>query len=208
MPTTPTLLTMVIAAFYWSCGNGDAGRELQLATQDRSLPVLGKVPDFTLTGANGSSFGSAQLDSSVWIANFIFTRCPATCPMQSTRMSELQERLKTTELWSEINLVSFTVDPGHDTPQVLGEYGRRYGAETDKWQFLTGTRDEMWNLSKVGFKLAVGENPPEEEAQPLFHSQRLVLVDRRRQVRGYYDGVSAEGLQQIERDIGRVLENK
>ena len=180
------------------------GRELKESTKPQSLPILGTLPEFTLTDHTGSPFGTDQLESNLWVANFIFTRCPATCPMQSARMAELQDRLKVKDLWAEITLVSFSVDPEFDSPDVLREYGKRFGADPQKWRFVTGMRDEIWNLSKDGFKLAVGENPPDQTNQPLFHSQRLVIVDRNRQIRGYYDGVSQEGLDQAEFAIGLV----
>ena len=196
------LLSLVVCA---SCGEGgQAGRELQQEAEDTPIPVLGTVPDFALTDQTASPFGSAQLDSGLWVANFIFTRCAATCPLQTATMAELQERLRAKQLLPEITLVSFSVDPGFDTPEVLREYGEEYGADPDRWRFLTGGRQEIWDLSKTGFKLAVGESPPESQSQPLFHSPRMVLVDPQRQIRGYFDGVSAEGLDEIERAIDAV----
>ena len=198
----PALLSLVVCA---SCGDGgQAGRELQQEAEDASLPVLGEVPDFALTDQTASPFGSAQLDSGLWVANFIFTRCAATCPVQTATMAGLQERLRAKQLLPEITLVSFSVDPGFDTPEVLREYGEEYGADPERWRFLTGGREEIWDLSKAGFKLGVGESPPESQAQPLFHSPRMVLVDRARRIRGYYDGVSAGGLDEIEGAIDAV----
>ena len=196
------LLSLVVCV---SCGDGgQAGRELKQEAEDTALPVLGTVPDFALTDQTASPFGSARLDSGLWVANFIFTRCAATCPVQTSTMVELQERLRAKQLLPEITLVSFSVDPGFDTPEVLREYGEEYGADPDRWRFLTGGREEIWDLSKTGFKLAVGESPPESQSQPLFHSPRMVLVDRQRRIRGYYDGISAGGLDEIEGAIDAV----
>ena len=198
----PALLSLVVCA---SCGDGgQAGRELQQEAENASLPVLGEVPEFALTDQTASPFGSAQLDSGLWVANFIFTRCAATCPVQTATMARLQERLRAKRLLPEITLVSFSVDPGFDTPEVLREYGKGYGADPDRWRFLTGGREEIWDLSKGGFKLGVGESPPESQAQPLFHSPRMVLVDGQRRIRGYYDGVSSGGLDEIEGAIDAV----
>lgn len=198
----PALLSLVVCA---SCGDGgQAGRELQQEADDTAVPVLGTVPDFALTDQTAAPFGSAQLDSGLWVANFIFTRCAATCPVQTATMVQLQERLRAKQLLPEITLVSFSVDPGFDTPEVLREYGNGYGADPDRWRFLTGGREEIWDLSKGGFKLAVGESPPESQTQPLFHSPRMVLVDRQRRIRGYYDGVSPGGLDEIEGAIDAV----
>ena len=203
--TAKRLAFAAIPLVVCACGDGgQAGRQLQGKAEDPALPVLGKVPDFELTDHTASPFGSARLDSGLWVANFIFTRCAATCPLQTATMAQLQERLKAKNLLQEITLVSFSVDPGFDTPEVLREYGKEYGADPDRWRFLTGSREEIWDLSKAGFKLRVGESPPESQAQPLFHSPRMVLVDPQRRIRGYFDGVSVEGLDEIERAIDAV----
>ncbi len=206
MKLTARRLVLALLSFAaFSCGDGGhAGRELQQKADDPAVPVLGTVPDFALTDQTASPFGSAQLDSGLWVANFIFTRCAATCPVQTATMARLQERLRAKQLLPEITLVSFSVDPGFDTPEVLRQYGNEYGADPDRWRFLTGGREEIWDLSKGGFKLGVGESPPESQAQPLFHSPRMVLVDRQRRIRGYYDGVSAGGLDEIEGAIDAV----
>ena len=204
--TAKRLAFALLSFMVCACGDGrQAGGELQGKAEDPALPVLGKVPDFALTDHTASPFGSARLDSGLWVANFIFTRCAATCPLQTATMAQLQERLKAKNLLQVITLVSFSVDPGFDTPEVLREYGKEYGADPDRWRFLTGSREEIWDLSKAGFKLGVGESPPESQAQPLFHSPRMVLVDGQRRIRGYYDGVSAEGLDEIEGAIDAVV---
>jgi protein SCO1/2 len=162
--------------------------------------VIGNAPEFALLDQVGAPFGSAELRDRLWVANFIFTRCTHTCPRLSARMAKLQRALRDDPLWNELHLVSFSVDPEHDRPQVLAGYAARYGADADHWSFLTGERETIWELSKGGFKLAVGEAPGNVE-EPLFHSGRFVLVDGRGRIRGYYDALDEEGFDSLLTDL-------
>lgn len=162
-------------------------------TVSLSMRVLGHVPQFKLTDQFGSAFGTRQLRGKYWFANFVFTRCIATCPAQTAKMAHLHEQLADLQSTDETYLVSFSVDPEHDTPEVLAQHAQQHHADVPQWRFLTGPRDEIWHLSKHGFKLAVGRNTP-DEGSPLFHSPNIVLVDREGRIRGYFDGLTKEGI--------------
>lgn len=177
--------------------NGELG-------QQESLTVLGNVPEFKLVDQTGTSFGSDELQNKVWIANFVFTTCQGTCPRQSTHLSELQKRLSTDASWEGIRLVSFTVDPEHDVPEVLKDYAEIYNADPQHWKFLTGDRDAIWELCKNGFNMQVSPNPDDKQ-MPILHDTQMVLVDRMGRIRGYYDAFSEEDRARIVRDIGHVL---
>jgi cytochrome oxidase Cu insertion factor (SCO1/SenC/PrrC family) len=164
----------------------------EMSQNPDSLLVYGTLPDFSLTNHLGKACGTRELIGKTWIANFIFTRCPATCPIQTTMMGKLQEQLSSRPEWKHIRLISFSVDPGYDTVEVLNTFAGEAGAQDDHWYFLTGPRSDIWQLSKVGFKLAVGEAQP-DAASPLFHSPKMVLVDAQGSIRGYFDGMSEEG---------------
>jgi len=171
-------------------------RETLQTQNPESLLVYGTVPDFSLTNHLGQVCGKQELIGHTWIANFIFTRCPATCPVQTMMMGNLQEQLSILPEWQHIRLISFSVDPGYDTVDVLNSYAGEAGAQDDHWYFLTGPRSDIWQLSKEGFKLAVGDTQP-DAASPLFHSPKMMLVDARGRIRGYFDGMSAEGNAEI-----------
>ena len=175
-----------------------------VATVTETLPLLGTVPEFTLTNEDGQEFGSRQLAGKVWVATFIFTRCPGTCPVQTMRMGQLQKQLAAQPGWDDVRLVSFSVDPEYDTPAVLRAYARQAGAEPGHWYFLTGPRDDIWQLSKDGFKLDVGEAPL-NAFSPLFHSYNLMVVDRQARIRGYYSGMTEEGIEQVLRAVEPLL---
>ena len=99
----------------------------------------------------------ADLRGKVWIANFIYTHCTDTCPLQSAQMARLQEELKTEP---DFRLVSITVDPEQDTPETLTEYATRFGADRERWLFLTGAKRALYALAVEGFRLSVAD--PEE----------------------------------------------
>jgi protein SCO1/2 len=161
-------------------------------------PVLGTVPGFALTERSGSAVRASDLEGSVWIAGFIFTRCPDVCPALTARMADLQKDLSGGE---PVRLVSFSVDPAHDTPEVLRGYAERAGAKDD-WLFVTGPRDALAALLKDGFRVAFADDGP--ASAPITHSDRLVLVDRELRIRGYYHGRDAEDLKRLARDAASL----
>jgi protein SCO1/2 len=166
---------------------------------NRAVESYGTVPIFQLINQNGQSFGSAQLNGKIWIADFIFTTCPGPCPMISARMSELQKPLEKTD----VHLVSFTVDPARDTPKVLLGYAEKLQAEPGRWDFLTGAPSTIYNLSEKGFKLAASGGS-EEIGRPV-HSTRMILVDRHGKIRGYYDATEADAVTNILADTSHLL---
>lgn len=132
------------------------------------LPAYAPVPDFALTERSGRPVGAGELRGKVWVATFIYTRCPDTCPLQSAEMARLQREFEAEE---DLRLVSVTVDPEWDTPAVLSRYAARFGAHTERWLFLTGDRAAIRRLVAEGFRLAVveaGELPesPLDDAFP------------------------------------------
>lgn len=179
-------------------------RDSQSARASSGLPVLLDVPPFKFTDQEGAAFGSEELTGNVWIANFIFTRCTATCPRQTARFEELQERAHRWPDWERVRLVSFTVDPENDTVKRLHEYAEAHHADHSHWKFLTGTREDLWKLSKEGFKLPVTESVT-DTSSPITHSSRFVLVDAQMRIRGYYDGLSEDDFQKLLRDCRTVL---
>lgn len=162
------------------------------------LPVYGAVPAFTLTDQNQTAFDSkARLDGRVWIANFMFTTCPGPCPRMSSQMHQVQNELEA----EGIRLVSFTVDPEHDTPEVLLEYSQRFKASPGVWYFLTGAREDLNHLSKDVFQLG-------EVDGSLEHSTRFVLVDPRGQIRGYYSTAEPDAVANVIRDARALLKDR
>jgi protein SCO1/2 len=165
----------------------------------RTVSSYGTVTNFELVNQEGQRFGSAQLAGKIWIADFIYTSCPGPCPMISTRMSELQKPLEKTD----VHLVSFSVDPEKDTPDVLRGYAEKLHAEPKRWDFLTGRKSAIYNLSHNDFKLAVSDGS--DEAGMPVHSTRMVLVDRYGAIRGYYEATDADAVTKLLADTSHLL---
>jgi protein SCO1/2 len=158
-----------------------------------TLPVLGTLPEFQLTDEQGQPFGSRELRGRIWVANFIFTRCPTICPVLTARMSKFQDHVRNLE--PMVRLVSFSVDPEHDTPAILAAYAREHRASPRLWSFLTGPYDLLRRTVVEGLKVAMG--PDEQNAANVFHGTHVVLVDTQLRIRGYYDLVAPEGQAQL-----------
>ena len=160
------------------------------------LEKLGLTAPFTLTEHTGQPFDSASLKGKVWIADFMFTTCPGPCPRMSSQMHQVQMALEK----QGIQLVSFTVDPEHDTPEVLSEYAKKFKASPGVWHFLTGAKADLNHLAKDVFKLGVVDGSLE-------HSTRFVLVDREGQMRGYYLTSDADAIPRLIEDARGLLDS-
>jgi protein SCO1 len=160
------------------------------------------LPDFALTERSGQTLRLADLAGKVWVADFFYTTCPGPCPMLSSRLSDVQKALGDE---AGARLVSISVDPEKDTPDVLKLYAERFKAG-EHWYFLTGQKDAIYALARDAFKLPVADAPP--EGGLITHSTRLVLVDKTGTVRGFYEGADETGVQQLIRDIRRLLDEK
>jgi protein SCO1/2 len=164
-------------------------------------PVMGQVPPFTLVDTDGRTVTRDDLRGRAWVADFIFTRCAGACPVMTARLGALRAQVP-----DDVVFVSLTVDPVHDTPEVLGRYAQRAGAGPH-WRFLGGTREALYALAIGGFKLGVEEVPPERQSGgdgPFLHSSHFVLVDGGAAIRGYYDSTDEEALARLKRDVAAV----
>ncbi len=140
----------------------------------------------------------------MWIANFIFTRCPGVCPLLTARMAKLQQELEKREE-NSVRFLSFSVDPKWDTPERLRQYAQRHGADPEKWFFLTGELKDLQRLIQRGFRLSAVRMPPRDpqasDTPVIAHSDRFVLIDPRGRIRGYYLGNEKGVLEHILRDV-------
>lgn len=160
----------------------------------RPLPVYGSVPDFHLISQTGVSFDRHSLDGKIWVADFIFTNCMSSCPRMSSHMTRLQSLVAE---YPDVRLVSFSVDPQRDTPEVLAGYAKRYRAQPGLWFFLTGDQKTLDALDRRSFMLGNVDGSLE-------HSTRFVLVDRQGRIRGYYGAAQDDPTPSLLVDIRRL----
>ena len=158
---------------------------LALAAPADSPAVFGSVADFALTASDGRAVTLADLGGTTWVCDFFFTTCTGPCPRMSAAMGELQAELA----GSDARLVSITVDPARDTPEVLRGYADTHGADPARWWFLTGDEQAIYDLCRTSFALPV-ERADERDAvlgMQVAHATRLVTIDGAGRIRGYYD---------------------
>jgi len=159
------------------------------------LERISTIGDFTLTSQTGAPFDSrSELAGNIWIADFIFTTCTGPCPRMSAWMARIQEDLADI---ANLRLVSFTVDPENDTPEVLAEYAARYRAEPGRWFLLTGPQDVLHDLKRNHFLLG-------DVDLSLSHSTRFALVDSEGVVRAYYRSAEVEQMEKLMADARRL----
>ena len=163
-----------------------------------SLPELGRVPPFLLTAEDGTSVTRDSLRGKVWVVDFIFTNCQGPCPRLSAQVHRLEQRLMSKgQPPEDVRLISITVDPDRDTPAVLAAYARNFQADPRVWHFLTGPAGAVGALSADTFHVNVSSNLLE-------HSTKLILVDKKARIRGYYESLDASALDQLTADIGQL----
>jgi protein SCO1/2 len=164
--------------------------------QQPELDVFGRTPDFALTDQTGAAFSSQSLAGRVTLLDFVYTHCTDACPLLSATFQGAQRKLADDKmLGSKVMLVSLSVDPQHDTPPVLLEYGQQFKADAAGWKFLTGDWDQVYDVV-TGFKVATRPPRPALAAPApggteLTHSTRIVLIDSQQQVRAYLEGHDA-----------------
>jgi protein SCO1/2 len=165
-------------------------------------PRYATLPAFSLVERSGRPLSLADLRGRIWVADFIFTRCGGTCPAMTARMVRLRG-----EIPSDVAFVSFSVDPAHDTPEVLTRYAAAFHAN-EEWLFVTGPQKDLFDLSIGGFKLAAmevaeGERVPGGDG-PFLHSSKFVLVDGDGVIRGYYDSTDEEAMRALAGDAAAL----
>ncbi|MGC4069986.1 MAG: SCO family protein [Polyangiaceae bacterium] len=167
---------------------------------EATLPKLGSVAAFSFTDQNGRAFSSRSLVGAPWVGAFFFTRCPTVCPKITARVKSLQE-LGTREKLP-FKLVSISIDPDNDTPEVLLAYAQRYGLDLARVTLLRGPGDEVQRLSEGTFKLAMSGRPdPNADHLGMMHSGHLVLVDAEGVLRGYYRSSDDVEMRRLEVDL-------
>jgi protein SCO1 len=191
------IMVTVIGAGWWKRDAHDTpAGSLQIDPAIKPGEVLFTVPAFTLVDQNNQSVTDQTLRGKPWVAAFIFTHCAGPCPMMSANMAKLQKRVPHPDL----KLISFTVDPQRDTPEVLKQYAKNFKADESRWSFLTGSSEAVAAVAK-GMLLPFA--PASAEAD-ITHSTKFLLVDKDGGVRGVYAS-DAEGMERLATDAAKLV---
>jgi protein SCO1/2 len=163
--------------------------------QEPAMPEF-QVADFSLVDQLGRTVTNQSLKGHVWIAAFIFTRCNQLCPMMSTELAVLQQKITD----PSVKIVSFSVDPKFDTPAVLKVYGQRYHADSNRWYLVTGNPLTIGNVA-TSLKLGVALGPV---PGLLTHSEKLVLLGPDGKSRGVYSGIDDNDINKLAADAQKL----
>jgi len=164
-----------------------------------------KLVDFSLTDASGRAVTRSDLDGKILVVDFLFTSCSLTCPVVNGQMEQVQQQT-TNQL--DVKLVSITVDPRDDTPMVLQKYGQTFGADTNRWLFLTGKKTALYDLIGQSF-LAQDANDPFGTMPGNFsHTERIALMDAQGNLRGYFDGLNQNTAGAVVEEIAKLRHEK
>lgn len=155
------------------------------------------IPEFLLTSQDNELRGRQEMEGKITVVDFFFTSCPSICPIMSTEMERVNDAFRNE---SDVQIYSISIDPVYDTPEVLKEYAERHNATQGKWFFLTGNKDDIYNLARCGFILPTidGNGEPDD----FVHSDKFILVDELGRIRGYYSGTSRDEVDRL------ILETK
>ncbi len=169
--------------------------------------VFHTIPAWTLTDENAQAFSSTKMKGKIYVADFFFTRCTSICPKMSTQLTRVQDVFANSP---EVQLLSFSVDPTHDSPEKLQAYAKNYDAKPDKWHFLTGTRQQIYPLAIKGYFIPVADASEYDKAvktpdETFIHSEKLILVDKEGYIRGFYDGTDKKDVDRLILEI-KVLQ--
>ncbi len=177
-----------VVALKLARGRAANQRQAELQEDAQSSRNYYPAANFSLTDQDERPFASKDLSGKPYVTSFVFTRCAGPCPMMTAAVGRLQAQLP-----KAVNFVSVSVDPDYDRPAILKAYAKQFDADESRWHFLTGTREEVFTLAR-GMKLPA---MPAEKDQPILHSEKLVLVDGKGQVRGYYNGTKADEMARL-----------
>jgi protein SCO1/2 len=172
----------------------------------KALPVLvdkhHTIHDYQLTNQQGKQVSTAEWKNKIVVANFFFTHCPSVCPRMTKNLKTLQQVYINR---SDLLVVSFSVDPERDSAKRLAEYADEFSIDETKWQLLTGSKKEIYRLARKSFKVTATDG--DGGAEDFIHSNKLILVDTKKRIRGYYDGTDEKETTQLIKDI-KKLENE
>ena len=163
--------------------------------------IYNTIPPFSFVNQNSDTVTEKIIDGKIYITDFFFTTCPTICPVMKRQMLKVYEKFKGNK---DVMILSHTIDPEHDTPQVLNAFAKDLGVTGNQWQFLTGSKEKIYEIGLKSYMVVAKEDKSAEGG--FLHSGAFVLVDKDKHVRGIYDGTTEEGTKRIIADIQTLLD--
>lgn len=155
------------------------------------------IPDFSFTNQDGKNITQEYYKDKIYVADFFFTTCPSICPKMSSSLGKIQEKFKAQR---DVKLVSFTVNPENDSVEVLKDYAKKFMVNSSKWNLLTGSKMEIYELGVKGYLVPASEDALAPGG--FLHSEYLMLIDKEKRIRGFYDGTNEAAVDSL---IGEII---
>ncbi len=159
------------------------------------------IANFKFLNQDSSWVNNDTFNDKIYVADFFFTSCPSICPIMKSQLIRIYKEFENED---DLRLVSYSIDPEYDTVAVLREYAKRLGVSSDRWHFLTGPQDDIYELGETSYMVTAAE----DDSAPggFLHSGAFLLVDKERRVRGVYDGTEQEQVNTLMDDIRLLLD--
>ncbi|PHS03729.1 MAG: SCO family protein [Kordia sp.] len=183
------------------------GKNVNLELVDSTVSHIKKlhyIADFSLTNQNGETITQDNYKDKIYVADFFFTTCKSICPVMTSNMKRIQQA---TLLDNDIMLLSHTEMPEIDTVAQLKRYALEKGVLSDKWNLVTGSKKELYNLARKSY-LVAKYDPSKEDGYGFIHTENFVLVDKKKRIRGLYDGTNEEEIDRLLEDIQILKEER
>jgi protein SCO1/2 len=164
--------------------------------------VFHEVPPFVFLSSNGDSVSNKIADGKIYVADFFFTTCPGICPQMTTQLKRVQEAFIDNPA---VLILSHTVDPENDSASVLKAYAEKYKAISGKWYFLTGEKNKLYDLAQKGYSISALEDSNYNNSDRFIHSDKMILVDKEKHIRGYYNGTDEKEVDRLILEINVLL---
>lgn len=158
------------------------------------------IPDFSFTNQDKQTITEKDFKNKVYVADFFFVTCPTICPIMKKNMLTVYKEFKDNP---DVKILSHTIDPEHDTPEILKQYATDLGITGNMWQFVTGDREKIYDIGQKHYMVSAMEDS--SQAGGYIHSGAFVLIDKDRHIRGMYDGTTQEGTDKLIKDLGVLL---
>ena len=168
----------------------------------QTIPPIGTVQPFAFTTQDGKHFTEKDVEGKVVAVNYFFTTCTSICPKMSNNLKPVYEKFKTND---DFVIISHTSDPGTDSPAVLKRYADSLGVDTNKWVFLTGRKDSIYNTAPHSYKLDDPANFVKNIDDDFLHTQFIALVNRKGEVVKIFDGIKPSEMKEMEGEIEKLL---
>ena len=159
-----------------------------------------RIADFAFVNQDGDVVTNSSFKNKIYVADFFFINCPSICPEMSKQMYRIYEKFLEND---QVSLLSHTIDPEYDTVAALANYARLLGVNSEKWQFVTGNKEQIYDIGETSYMVVANED--ENAPGGFIHSGAFLLIDKERQVRGVYDGTVASQVDLLIKDINKLL---